>query len=313
LSTLKSSEILSTDIRTLNVTLTTYKDSLVKPKLARASSQKLFIAFSFFSVILALLFLTVLLADLLITAYPKLTLDFIGNAPSRNASKAGIWPALVGSFWLMIIVAAVAVPLGVGAAIYLEEYAPKNRFTKFIELNIANLAGVPSIIYGLLGLFFFVRVLGFGRSVLSGGLTLSILVLPVVIISSREALKTVPKTIRQGALALGATQWQSIFYQVLPMAMPGILTGCILAFSRAIGETAPLVTMGALTYVAFAPSGPLSAFTALPIQAFNWLSRPQAAFHENAAAAIVILLSVLLSLNAFAIVLRIRYQKRSKV
>ena len=300
-------------MNTADITLSSFADTLRKPLLAQPKSQTVFITVSLLAVFVALVFLGVLLADLVITAYPKLDAQFVTSPPSRSAERAGIWPALIGSFCLMITVALVAVPLGVGAAIYLEEYAPKNRFTKFIELNIANLAGVPSIIYGLLGLFFFVRVLGFGRSVLSGGLTLSILVLPVVIMSSREALRTVPRAIRQGALALGATQWQSIFYQVLPMAAPGILTGCILAFSRAIGETAPLVTMGALTYVAFAPTGPLSAFTALPIQAFNWLSRPQAAFHENAAAAIVILLSVLLSLNAIAIALRMRYQKRSKI
>jgi len=279
--------------------------------LARPQSESLFVAFSLLIVSGALLFLCVLIVQLLIDGLPRFELSFFTGTPSRIAERAGIFPALMGSLWLMGIVAIFAVPLGVGAAVYLEEYAPKNWLTGFIELNIANLAGVPSIIYGLLGLQLFVRICGFERSVLSGGLTLSLVVLPVIIIAAREALRNVPKSLREGALALGATQWQSIFHHVLPNATPGILTGCILAFSRAIGETAPLITMGALTYVATAPSTPLSAFTALPIQAFNWISRPQAAFHTNAAAAISLLLVVLLTFNIIAVILRAKLERRN--
>jgi phosphate transport system permease protein len=198
----------------------------------------------------------------------------------------------------------------VGAAVYLEEYAGKTWWARVIEVNIANLAGVPSIVYGLLGLELFVRALKLDRSLLAGALTMALLVMPIIIISSREALRTVPNSIREASCALGATRWQTIWYQVLPMAFPGILTGSILAFSRAIGEAAPLITIGALTYVAFLPDGLLSPFTALPIQIFNWVSRPQAGFHVNAAAAIIVLLVVLLFLNATAVYLRHRFQRR---
>jgi phosphate transport system permease protein len=202
--------------------------------------------------------------------------------------------------------------LGIGAAVYLEEYGKKNHFAKILELCIANLAGVPSVIYGILGLQVFVRTLGFQRSVLSGALTLALLVLPIIIMATREALRTVPKGYREGALALGATKWQTVWTQVLPVALPGIATGCILAFSRAIGETAPLITLGALTYVAQVPDSIFSPFTALPIQAFNWLSRPQTAFHTNAAAAITVLLTFMIALNLIAIVIRARFQKRQR-
>ncbi len=279
--------------------------------LARSGIQTAFLALSLFVISSALLFLFVLIAQLILDGWPRLEGSFFTQGPSRKAEIAGVYPALMGSLWLMGIVAVFAVPLGVGAAVYLEEYASKNKLTSFIELNIANLAGVPSIIYGLLGLQLFVRMLQLDRSVLAGGLTLSLVILPVIIIATREALRNVPRALREGALALGATQWQSIAHHVLPNATPGILTGCILAFSRAIGETAPLITMGALTYVAFAPQSPLSPFTALPIQAFNWISRPQAAFHTNAAAAISILLVVLLAFNIIAIVLRAKLERRS--
>ena len=206
----------------------------------------------------------------------------------------------------------IALPLGVGAALYLEEYGTRGRFARLVELCIANLAGVPSIIYGILGLQVFVRALGFDRSILSGALTLALLALPVIIMTTREALRTVPKGYREGALALGATQWQTIWTQVLPVALPGIATGCILAFSRTIGETAPLITLGALTYVAEVPDSVLSPFTALPIQAFNWLSRPQPEFHTNAAAAITVLLAFMLLMNGVAIVLRMKFQRRQR-
>jgi phosphate transport system permease protein len=205
----------------------------------------------------------------------------------------------------------VAVPLGVGAAIFLQEYSGANRFTQFVQVNIANLAGVPSIVYGILGLALFVRAMQLERSVLAGGLTLGLLVLPIVIIAAQEALRAVPSSLRDGSYALGATRWQTIRRQVLPVAMPGILTGVILALSRAIGETAPLIMMGALTYVAFAPSSLKDGFTALPIQIFNWTSRPQEEFQAIAASGIIVLLAVLLTMNAFAIALRHHYNKKS--
>lgn len=270
----------------------------------------LFQAAALVAISVSLIVLTVLIVDVLIDALPRLNAQFLTSFPSRFPEQAGIKSALAGTIWLMVLVGLIAPPLGIGAAIYLEEYAPVNRLTRFIELNIANLAGVPSIVYGLLGLEIFVRWMRLDRSILAGALTMSILVLPVVIISSREALRAVPISIRDGALALGATRWQAISRHVLPLALPGMLTGQILAFSRAIGETAPLITMGALTFIAFLPEGPLSPFTVLPIQAFNWISRPQAQFHQNAAAAIIVLLALLLVLNAGAIWLRSRLQRR---
>jgi phosphate transport system permease protein len=240
----------------------------------------------------------------------RLSWDFLTGFPSRRAEQAGIWHALTGSIFVIAVTAAIAVPLGVAAAIYLEEYGGRSWAARMIEINITNLAAVPSIIYGLLGLGLFVRVLGLGRSVLAGGATLALLVLPVVILSTREALRAVPGTLREGSYALGATKWQTIWYQVLPVAMPGIMTGLILALSRAIGETAPLITIGAVTFVTFAPDSLSSPFTVLPIQIFNWVSRPQVEFQANAAAGIIVLLALLLTMNAVAVILRDRYQKK---
>lgn len=261
--------------------------------------------------LLAVVALAWLLLGVLREGLPHLSTSFLTSPPSRFAEKAGIFPALMGSIWVLGITFVVAVPLGVGAAIFLQEYAGSNRLTQFVQVNIANLAGVPSIVYGILGLALFVRAMQFDRSVLSGGLTLALLVLPIVIIAAQEALRAVPPSLREGSYALGATRWQTISRQVLPVAMPGILTGVILALSRAIGETAPLIMMGALTYVAFPPSHLKDGFTALPIQIFNWTSRPQASFQEIAASGIIVLLCVLLSMNAFAIALRQRYKKKS--
>jgi phosphate transport system permease protein len=260
--------------------------------------------------VLALGALAALIYSVLHDGLARLSWDFVTSYPSRRASQAGIWPALVGSVWLITLTAAIALPLGVGAAVYLEEYGSRSRLARLIEINITNLAAVPSIIYGLLGLGLFVRALGFERSVLAGASTLALLVLPVVILSTREALRTVPMALREGSYALGATKWQTIWYQVLPVAVPGILTGLILALSRAIGETAPLITIGALTYVPFVPDSIWSPFTVLPIQIFNWVSRPQADFAQNAAAGIIVLLALLLTMNATAIWLRDRFQKR---
>lgn len=263
--------------------------------------------------VVALSALAALIYDVVGDGYGRLSWQFLTSFPSRRADNAGIYAALVGSIYVITVTAALALPIGVAAAIYLEEYGGRSRTAKFIELNIANLASVPSIIYGLLGLGLFVRMMGMGRSVLAGAATLALLALPVVILSTREALRTVPMSIREGSYALGATKWQTIWYQVLPMAAPGILTGLILSLSRAIGETAPLITIGALTYIPFAPDGIWSPFTVLPIQIFNWVSRPQAEFKTIAAGAIIVLLFLLLTMNATAILLRDRYQKQGRV
>ena len=263
--------------------------------------------------LLALAALAALLYDILGDGIGRLDWQFMTSMASRRASSAGIYHALAGSIAVILLTAVLALPIGVGAALYLEEYGARSRLARLIEINISNLAAVPSIIYGLLGLGLFVRALGMDRSVLAGASTLALLALPVVILSTREALRTVPSSIREGSYALGATKWQTVWFQVLPMAMPGILTGLILALSRAIGETAPLITIGALTYVPFAPDSIWSAFTVLPIQIFNWVSRPQADFQENAAAGIIVLLGLLLLMNAIAIILRDRYQRQGRV
>ncbi|QDV15934.1 Phosphate transport system permease protein PstA [Gimesia panareensis] len=236
--------------------------------------------------------------------------DFIEHLPSRFPEKAGIKTALWGSIWLIGLTALFSVPLGVGAAVYLEEYAPRTRWRKLIQLNIANLAGVPSIVYGILGLGLFVRALAFERSVLSGALTLTLVVLPIIILASQEALRAVPDSIRRSAYALGATRWQTVWYQVLPASLPGIMTGVILSLSRALGEAAPLLVVGAMAYVPFVPEKLSDEFTALPIQIFNWTSRPQEEFHHLAAAGILVLLVVLVSMNAVAVFVRHKYGKK---
>lgn len=274
---------------------------------------------SLIATLLGLMVLAMLLFDVFSDGWSRLNWNFLTSFPSRKPEEAGLLSALVGSIWLISLTALISFPVGVSAALYLEEYAVKNRFVEFIEINIANLAGVPSIIYGLLGLELFVRFLfplTNGRTIISGALTMSLLVLPVIIIATREALRAVPDSLRQAGLALGATRWQVVRDQVLPQALPGALTGVILALSRAIGETAPLITIGALTYIAYLPPiNPVEAlqtpFTVLPIQIFNWVSRPQAGFHEVAAAGIIVLLVVLLAMNASAIYLRNRYQRRT--
>jgi phosphate transport system permease protein len=258
---------------------------------------------------LALVSLGALIQDVVSDGWGRLSTQFLSSPPSRFPEEAGIYPQLIGSLYVMLLTAALALPMGIGAAVYLEEYGGGGRWARIIEVNIANLAGVPSVIYGLLGLGLFVRGFGLGPTVLAGGATLALLVLPVVILSTREALRTVPMSAREGSYALGATKWQTIWHQVLPGALPGIFTGLILAMSRAIGETAPLVTIGALTYIPFAPTGLDSRFTVLPIQIYNWVSRPQAAFAENAAAGIIVLLVLLLTMNAVAVVLRDRFQR----
>lgn len=262
------------------------------------------------ALLVALLTLATLLVDVATKGAGWLDRGFLSSLDSRFPERAGIRPALVGTLWLMGLTAVISFPLGVGAAIYLEEMAPRNRFTAFLELSVANLAAVPSVIYGLLGLAAFVRAMQLGRSIMAGALTLVLLILPVIIVASREALRAVPGSIREAAYAVGATTWQVTWRQTLPAALPGMLTGLILGLSRAIGETAPLITLGALTYVNFVPRDPSDRFTAMPIQIYNWISRPQTEYQHVAAAGIVLLLGVLLAMNALAVSLRNRYERR---
>ncbi len=269
-----------------------------------------FHALCLLAVLLGLGMLAALMVDIAMDGLGRVDWSFLTSFPSRKPEEAGIRAALFGSLYVVGLTGIFAFVFGVGAAIYLEEYAAQNWFARIVQINIANLAGVPSIVYGILGLEIFVRFLALDRSVLAGALTLALLVLPIVIIASQEAIRAVPPSIREGGYALGATRWQAIWRLVLPQAFPGILTGVILAVSRAVGETAPLIMMGALTYVAFTPDGFLSRFTALPIQIYNWVSRPQAGFHEAAAAGIIVLLALLLSLNALAVLLRNKFHKR---
>lgn len=275
------------------------------------AAERCFVALCVAATFLPLGLLAAMLINVVVDGAARFEVSFLSGYPSRHAEQAGILPALVGSLYLVATTIVLALPVGVGAAVYLEEYGRRSGLAGFIEANIANLAGVPSIIYGLLGLGVFVRGLGLGRSVLAGGCTLALLVLPIVIMSAREALRTVPDVLREASYALGASRWQTIRRVVLPMAMPGILTGTILAVARSIGETAPLIVVGALAYMTFLPTTPGSPFTALPIQIFNWVSRPQQAFLVNAAAAIVVLLVVMVLLNIGAIVLRNRLQRRT--
>jgi len=277
------------------------------------------------AIALAILTLVVLFAEMVIDGFPRLSSGFFTNFPSRRAGEAGILSAWVGSFFVMIVTALFAIPVGIASAIYLEEYARKNWFTDVIEINISNLAGVPSIVYGLLALGLFVYTFGFGQSILSAGLTLALLILPIVIVTTREALRAIPQTVREGAYACGATKWQVVSDHLVPYGMPGILTGIIIGLSRAIGETAPIITIGALTFIAFLPPAPFmgdppagmfdwifSPFTVMPIQIFNWTSRPNPEFHANAAAASLVLVVLTLGMNGLAIWLRYRLRKNIK-
>lgn len=257
-----------------------------------------------------LVVLAVLIYRIVTQGIGYITPEFFMNFASRFPEKAGIKAAIVGTLWIMSVTAPVSFILGVGTAIYLEEYAPKNRFTKLIQINISNLAGVPSIVFGLLGLTIFVRLMEMGRSVLAGGYTLSLLILPVIVVAAQEAIRAVPQELRDASFAMGATKWQTIRRVVLPAAIPGILTGSILAFSRAIGETAPLIMIGALTFIAFLPENLYSGFTVMPIQIYNWVSRPQAEFQELAASGILVLLGMLILLNSIAVIIRNKFQKR---
>lgn len=259
---------------------------------------------------LSVMILALLVIQILYMGISWINVNFITGLPSRIPSKAGLWTALLGTVWVISLTALFSIPLGVAAGVYLAEYQKKSKFRTLIEINIANLAGVPSVIYGLLGLALFVRTFGFGRSLLAGSMTLSLLVIPIVIMSTQEAILAIPKHLRLASYGLGATRWQTVRDQILPAALPGILTGIILSLSRAIGETAPLIIIGAFSYVAFVPESAMDQFTTIPIQIFNWSSRPQAGFHHLAAAAIIVLLVFLFFMNFIAIWLRARTQKR---
>ena len=263
-----------------------------------------------FASFIGLVLLCIFIGNILFDGLSRIDWDFLNSLPSRKAEKAGILTAWSGSLWIVIFTFLIAVPLGISAGIYLEEYNQKNKLTTLLEINISNLAGVPSIIYGLLGLEIFVRLSKMGSSILAGSFTLSLLILPIIIVATREALKAVPSSIRAASFGLGATKWQTTWYQVLPAAFGGILTGVILAISRAVGETAPLIVVGALAYVPFTPKGPMDEFTVLPIQIFNWVSRPQHEFSINAAAAIIILLIITFLMNGIAVYYRNKWEKK---
>jgi phosphate transport system permease protein len=301
------------------------KSSLEKTVAANKQRDKLFAVLGLLATFVGMLTLAALLADLAIDGLARLKPHFFTSFPSRFPGQAGILSAWVGTTLVMIVTAVAAVPMGIGAGVYLEEYAPKNWLTAIIEINIANLAGVPSIVYGLMALGLFVYQFRFGQSILSAGLTLALLILPIVIVATREAIRAVPGSMREAAYALGATKWQTTSDHVLPYSMGGILTGVIIALSRAIGETAPLITIGALTFIAFLPDAPIksdfpfisfewlwSPFSVMPIQMFNWVSRPQHEFHLNAAATGLVLMAMTLVMNGIAIYFRYRFRKRIK-
>lgn len=272
--------------------------------------DKVFKYWGIFSTSVGIILLAIFIGSILLDGLGRIDFDFLTNLPSRKAEKAGILTAWAGSLWLFVLTAMISIPIGVAAGIYLEEYSKKSRMASILEINITNLAGVPSVIYGILGLEIFVRTMHFGGSLLSGAFTLSLLILPIIIVATREAIKAVPSSIKEAAYGLGATKWQTIRHQVLPAAGGGIATGIILALSRAIGETAPVIVIGALAYVPFVPKTPMDEFTVLPIQIFNWTSRPDHAFLINAAAGIIILLAVTFLLNGIAVYLRYKWQKK---
>ena len=261
------------------------------------------------AILIALGMLAALLINIISQGWDRVNWEFLTSLPSRKPEQAGIYGSLLGSVYVVSIAAVTSFTLGVGAALYLEEYAGRHWLVRVIQVNITNLAGVPSIVYGLLGLEIFARSLNLGNTILAGGLTMALLALPIVIIAAQEGLRAVPSSLREGGLALGATRWQTIWHLVLPQAFPGIMTGVILAISRAIGEAAPLIVVGAVAFMNFTPYGPMSRFTVLPIQIFEWISRPQEGFHEAAAAGIIVLLVVLLVMNAGAVLLRNKFQK----
>ncbi|GIU95957.1 MAG: phosphate transport system permease protein PstA [Gaiellaceae bacterium] len=290
--------------------MTTLESSLPTGRQRRVWRNRVFQAAMLFAMLVAFGTLTILLVDTAVTGWPELDRQLLTEPPSTIADEAGARPAILATLYLGALVLLMSVPIGIFTAIYLEEYANRERwYNRLIEVNIQNLAAVPSIVYGILGLAFIVRGIGLGRVVLAGALILTLVVLPTVVVASREAIRSVPDSIRQGAFALGATKWQVIWRQVLPAAIPGMATGSILALSRAVGETAPLIMVGAVVYVAFDPTL-LGAYTALPVQIYNWTKQPDPTFQTLAAAGAIVLLVIVLSMNALAIVLRNRYRKQ---
>lgn len=289
----------------------TIEEHSLSVKAKRQTIDRVFHIILIAATLFGIVMLGILMRQIFIDGLKYLDLDFLTSMPSRFAKKAGIYSALAGTVVTMLLTAMSAIPVGIGTAIYIEEYADQDKwYNKLIQVNIANLAGIPSIVYGMLGLGLFVQTLGLGRSLLSGALTLALLILPVIIVSTREALKSVPRELRQGSLALGATKWQTTIRVVVPAALPGIMTGSILALSRAIGEAAPLIMVGAAGFVAYLPKSIFDSFTVLPIQIYNWTSRPQAEFHELAASGIIVLMAIMLFFNAVAILLRNKYQQK---
>jgi phosphate transport system permease protein len=286
------------------------QEDISKKMGGRLSKNRIYKVLFFIATMFGLVVLAILLYRILTQGVGFLNIDFLLNYASRRPADAGILAAIVGSLYLMALVAPIAMTLGVGTAIYLEEYAKKGWFTRFIQTNIQNLAGVPSIVFGLLGLTMFVRGLDLGRSLLAGSLTMSLLILPIIVVASQEAIRAVPSNLREASFGMGATKWQTIRRIVLPAAIPGILTGGILALSRAIGETAPLIMIGALTFINYLPEDVFSGFTVMPIQIFNWTSRPQEEFHYVAAAGIIVLLIMLVIMNSIAVLIRNKFQKR---
>ena len=275
------------------------------------AKDKIFNVFGMLCTFFALSILLILFADILMKGLGRINWSFLVNFPSRHPDQSGIYTALAGMFSLLFFTILIALPIGIMSAIYLQEYGTKNRFAKIVEINISNLAGVPSIIYGILGLTIFVRAFGLGNSILAAALTLALLIMPVIIVATREAIKAVPDSLREAAYGMGATRWQTVSRVVIPASWGGILTGIILSISRAIGETAPLIVVGALAYVPFIPEGPMDQFTSLPIQIYNWTSRPQPGFVVNAAAGIIVLLVFTFLLNGIAIYLRNRWYKKT--
>jgi phosphate transport system permease protein len=286
------------------------QDNVLKKMSSRLAVNQIFRGLFFLATLFGLVVLAVLLYRVITQGFGYLDLQFLQSVGSRFPEKAGIYAALIGSLWLMAVVVVVSFILAVGTAIYLEEYAKQNKINNFIKVNISNLAGVPSVVFGLLGLTIFARMFALGQSVLAAGLTMSLLILPVIIVAAQEAVRAVPKELRDASYAMGATKWQTITRVVLPAAIPGILTGSILAFSRAIGETAPLVVLGVPTILLFTPASIMDTFTALPMQIYDWTRRPQAAFHEVASAGIIILLLLLLFMNSVAVFIRNKFQNR---
>ena len=286
------------------------KDIIAKKRTGRQSKNQIFKWLFFLCTMFGLAVLILLIADTLMDGWSRLNLDFLTNFNSSRAESAGLFGAIVGSLWLMLVTTPVAIVLSVGTALYLEEYAPKNKFTEFIKINISNLAGVPSVVFGLLGLAMFVRALALGNSVLAAGLTLALMILPVIVVASQEAIRAVPASVREASIGMGATKWQTVSRIILPAAIPGIITGIILAISRAIGETAPLVVIGVPTTLLVTPSSVFDSFQAMPMQIYSWVKMPNEEFQYIAAAGIIVLLVILLLMNSVAIFIRNKFSNR---